>query len=203
MDRYFSINVFEQPWVWAAIGLWLSIGLLLAKRRWPLSLSRKHLLIGPLLVVLAFGLDWLMTTDREKIETVVAKIARATKEENAEEIISHIGPGYRGQLGHSRQVFAELCRQIFSSPQIQDNWLLKRELALADGEAMAHITALSQLDQQSEWAVFSPAKTVWQVELTKQPNGSWKIVWIELLELNNQRIDWDSSGIKPDRKPLR
>ena len=202
MDRYLSLNVFEQPWAWALVGLLLFLGFLAAGRYWPLKIKRKHLLIGPAVVLLAFGLDWLISTDAEKIETVLAKIVRATEEEDAEEIIRHIGSGYSGQLGASREVFASYCRATFKGPQIEDHLSVKHELELDKGKAALQIVAFSQLDRRSQWAaVMGSAKTVWDVRLAKQADKSWKIVWIDLLEFNNEKVDWRQIGIDPRTVP--
>lgn len=202
MDRYLSFNVLEQPWAWAAVGVWLFFGFWMAGHFWLLKITRKHLLIGPVVVLLAFGLDWLVTTDREKIETVVAKIARATKEEDAEEIIRHIGAGYAGQLGASREVFASYCRMTFKRPQIEDHLSVKHEVQLDKDRATVQIVAFSQLDKRSQWAAaMGSAKTVWEVRLTKQADKNWKIVWIDILEFNNEKVDWGRTGINPRTLP--
>ncbi|MCK4851471.1 MAG: hypothetical protein KAT11_08975, partial [Phycisphaerae bacterium] len=137
--------------------------------------------------VLGLGLDYLVATDREKIETVIATVVKATEEENAQQIIECIGPAYHGRLEGSRELFARFCRQLFSQPQIQKNWLRQLQLNLDKTKATAHIVALSRLDPRSQWAQGLPvAKTVWRVQLSKQADKSWLIVWIEL-------VDWKIS----------
>ena len=172
------------------IGLLAELAVLIGARFWPLKIRRKHLLIGPILIVLGFGFDYLVTTDREKIETVIATIVRASEEENAEQIIACIGPTYHGSLEGSREAFAEFCRGLFSQPLIEKNWLRNLQLQLDKTKATVRITSLSQLDKRGRWGQLIPvAKTVWEVRLSKQPDKSWLIVWIELLELNDRRTN--------------
>ncbi len=184
------LNIFEQPWTLAVIGLLAELAVLIGARFWPLKVRRKHLLIGPILIVLGLGLDYLVATDREKIEVVIAKVVKATEEENAEQIIECIGLTYHGRLEDSRQLFAQFCRQLFSQPQIKKNWLLDKQLQLGKTKATLRITARSQIDERSQWSQWLlVAETVWEVQFHKQPDKSWLIVWIDLVELNGERMD--------------
>ena len=45
------------------------------------------------------------------------------------------------------------------------------------------------------------AKTVWNVRLDKLADKSWKITWIDLLEFNNEKVDWRQIGIDPRTVP--
>ncbi len=184
------LNILEQPWTMLVIGFWAELAVVIGARYWPLKVHRKHLLIGPLIIVLGFGLDYLVVTDREKIQTVVDTIVRATEEENAEQIIECIAPDYHGRLEGSRESFAQFCRRLFSQPLIETNWLRNLQLQLDKTKATVRITSLSQLDRGSQWGQWLPiAKTVWEVRLSKQPDKSWLIVWIDLVELNGERMD--------------
>ena len=92
------MNIFEQPWTLIVIGLAAELAVLIGAKFWPLKVRRKHLLIGPILIVLGLGLDHLVTTDTEKIETVVATVLKAAEEEDPEPIIACVGPAYHGRL---------------------------------------------------------------------------------------------------------
>ena len=90
----------------------------------------------------------------------------------------------------------------FKGPQIEDHLSVKRELKLDEDRATVRIVACSQLDKKSRWAaMLGLAKTVWEVRLAKQADKSWKIVWIDLLELNNENVDWRQIGIDPRTLP--
>ena len=191
------LNILEQPWTLAVIGLLAELAVLIGARFWPLKVRRKHLLIGPILIVLGLGLDYLVATDREKIEAVIATVVKATEEENAEQIIECIGPAYHGRLQDSRELFAHFCRQLFNQPQIKKNRVLDQQLQLDKTKATLRITALSQIDRRSSWAQWLPlAKTVWEIRFEKQPDKTWLIVWIDLLELNNEPLDWTADQLQ-------
>jgi len=184
------LDIFEQPWTLVVIGLLAELAVLIGARFWPLKIRRKHLLIGPILIVLGLGLDYLVATDKEKIETAIAIVVKATEEENAEQIIQCIGPAYHGRLEDSRELFARFCRQLFSQPQIEKNRLLAQQLQLDKTKATVRITVLSRLDERSQWAQWrSRANTVWEIRFEKQPDKSWLIVWIDLVELDGERMD--------------
>ncbi len=89
-----SLNIFEHPWALVAVGAWLILAVWIASRYWPLKFTRKHLLIGPIVIALAFAVDYLVVTDREKIETIMDIVVEATQEERAEDIVQYISGDY-------------------------------------------------------------------------------------------------------------
>ena len=189
-----NINIFEQPWTLVFIGAWLELTVLIAARFWPLKFTRKHLLIGLALIALAFAVDYLVVTDKEKMETIMATIVKATEEEQAEDIIQFISPDYRDSFHHSGQAFSAFCRQIFSHPQIEKNWVTQRKLELGEARASVWITAITRLDERNQWAAgLTVIKTAWRLEFSKQPDKSWLIDNIEFIELNDQEVDWTAS----------
>ncbi len=183
------LNILEQPWTMLVIGFWAELAVIIGAKFWPLKLRRKHLLIGPIIIVLGFGLEYLVVTDREKIQTVVDTIVQATEEGNAEQIIECIAPDYHGRLEGSREAFAQFCRRLFGQPLIENNLRQNLQLQLDKTEATVRITAWSQLDKRSQWAMVPLIKTVWEVRLSKQPDKTWLVVWIDLLELNDERMN--------------
>ena len=172
------------------IGLLAELAVLIGAKFWPLRVQRKHLLIGPILLVLGFGCDYLVATNREKIETVIATVVKATEEKNAQQIIECIGPTYHGRLGDSRELFAQFCRELFRQPLIERNWVLDKQLQLDKTNATVRISVRSVIDERSQWAQWIPvSETVWELQLSKQPDKSWLIVWIDLVEFNGKRTD--------------
>ena len=188
------LNIFEKPWLLAAIGFWLTVAVFILARFWPLKFTRKHLLIGPALIALAFALDYLIVTDKEKIENIIATVVQATQEEQALDFIRFISPDYADSFHHSRESFAAFCRQIFSQPQIEKNWITDQRLELVKTQATVYITAITQLDQRNQWnAGLNFIKTAWQLQFSRQPDKTWLIRNIELIELNDQPVDWTVS----------
>jgi len=192
--RFLTLNIFEQPWTLVVIGAWLILAVWIASRYWPLKFTRKHLLIGPIVIALAFAVDYLVVTDREKIETIMDTVVKAAEEEQAEDIIQFISADYRDSFHDSRESFTSLCRQIFSKPQIEKNWITDQQLDLAETQANVWITAVSRLDERNQWAAgISVIKTAWRLEFSKQPDKSWLIDTIEFIELGDQEVDWTVS----------
>lgn len=185
------INIFEQPWTLAAIGFWLTVAVLILSRFWPLKFTRKHLLIGPALIALGFALDYFVVTDREKIETIMSTLVEATEQEQAEDIIQFLAPNYGDSRHTSPESFSMFCRQIFSQPQIEENWVPDQQLLLDAPQANVWITAVTRLDEANQFtAGLSIIKTAWRLDFRKQPDRSWLIEDIELLEFNDQPVDW-------------
>lgn len=188
------LKIFDQPWTLAAIGAWLILAVWIAARFWPLKFTRKHLLIGPALIVLALALDYIVVTDKEKIETIMDTVVQATQAEQAEDIIKFIAPEYRDSFHTSAESFAWFCRQIFSQPQIEKNWITDQRLELAESKSTVWITAVTRLDERNQWTPgLSVIKTAWRLDFSKQSDKSWLIDTIEFIELSDQEVDWTAS----------
>ena len=191
------MNIFYQPWTLIVIGLSAELALLIGARFWPLKVRRKHLLTGPILIVLALGLDYLVTTDTEKIKAVVATVVKAAEEENAQQIIACVGPTFHSKLGESREHFALFCRKLFSQPQIEENVLRSPQIQLDKTKATARFALATKIDSRSPWAQWLlQANTVWEFRLEKQPDKTWLIVRIDFLELNGNRLDWTPNQLR-------
>ena len=191
------MNIFEQPWTLIVIGLSAELAVLIGARFWPLKVRRKHLLIGPILIVLGFGLNYLVTTDTEKIKAVITTVIEAAEEENAEQIIACIGPTFHGKLGDSRELFALLCPKIFSRPQIEENSLRNPQVQLDNTKATVRFALATKIDSRSPWAQWLlRANTVWEFRLEKQPDKTWLIIGIDFLELNGNRLNWTPGQLR-------
>ena len=185
------LNIFEKPWLLAAIGFWLTVAVFILARFWPLKFTRKHLLLGPALIALGFALDYLVVTDREKIETIMSTLVKATQHERAEDIIQFIAPNYHDRAHTSRESFSRFCRYIFSQPQIDYNWVTDQQLELDRPQAKVWITARTRLDEANQFlAGVSVIETTWELGFRKQPDKSWLIETIEWRKFNGQPVDW-------------
>ena len=185
------LKIFDQPWTLLVIGVWLIIAVLIAARFWPLKFTRKHLLIGPAVIALAFALDYFVVTDREKIETIMDTLVWATQEEQAEDIVKFISPDYTDKNHRSREVFNQVCRKILSQPQIEKNWVTDQQLEFNKPRATVMITVLTQLDPRNRWiAGVSVIKTSWILDFSKQPDKSWLIDKVVLDKFNDEEVDW-------------
>jgi len=194
LNSNLNLNILEQPWTLLAVGILAELFVLIAARFYPLKFTRKHLLVGPAVIALAFAVDYLVVTDREKIETIMDTLVKATEEEHAEDVIRFISPDYSDSYHRSPEHFNAFCRQLLSEPQIEKNYVTNQKLDLAGVKATVLIAAISRLDPGNKWSAgIGAVKTAWRLEFSRQPDKSWLIHNIEFIELDDQQVDWTAS----------
>ncbi len=181
-------NIFEHPWalLTAAVALLLIILLFRSivpdKKRW------WQLLLPLLLAGTAFGLDFLVQTDTEKIKTVVNTIEKALEEENADVIEPLIANNYHTSRHRTKEQLMRHCRSRFSKPVVEKNVARIVSTEFEDPKTAATVILTMRI-------VFSKQSYIYQTykreifvklkfDLQKQPDNQWLIRRIEILELD-------------------
>jgi hypothetical protein len=185
-------NIFEQPWTLltvAVVVLCVVFGfrsIFPEKHRWWLWL------LPILLVVAAFGLDFLVETDSEKINSVINKGVKAVKDENPDAIEQIIADDYTDSYHSSKSVLMAHCREVLSEPLIEKNIKRTVSMDIQPPKATAVFTVRILFDKQSY--VYQSFKqqmlTEVQADLQKQPDGGWLINRVELLKIDFQPASW-------------
>jgi hypothetical protein len=185
-------NIFEQPWTLLAAAV-IAFLVLLALRR---TIQEKNLpylwLLPPLLALLAFGLDYLVETDLEKIKAVITTAVTAVEDENADAIDPIIADNYRDSLHNTKSDLLYYCRRRLSEPLIEKNIARIVSIEISGTQAVAIFTVRIVFDQRSYIAQAYKQLILTKVELTlqKQPDNQWLISSAELLEIDLQPTSW-------------
>jgi lipoprotein signal peptidase len=96
-------NFYEQPWTLLGIAVIVLFGILTYRSVVPEKKRAWQLLI-PLLIALAgFGIDRLVTTDTEKINSIIDSGIKAVKAENFNAVDSYISDDYRDSFHRSKE----------------------------------------------------------------------------------------------------
>ena len=209
-------NVFEHPWGLITIAGLTSLILLIFRSVAPQKCRWWLWLLPVVLVLAAFGLDFLVETDLEKINAVIDKGVKAVEEEDADAIEPIIADNYHDSYHSSKSVLMAHCREVLSEPLIEKN--IKRTVSMdiqparrrglarldspssarqAEGgppKAVVIFTVRILFDKQSYvyQSFKSQMMTEVQTDLQKQPDGRWLINRVELLKIDFQPADWQS-----------
>ena len=189
-------NVFESPWaiIIAAfvvqIILWIAAGFMSPKKRWIVWI------IPAVIILLAFGIDFSVSTDAEQINGTVSSIVKAGEKEDCPAIEKLLSSDYRDSFHASKEGFVRSCNKWLIEPFIEKT--VKRQLSIEkDGlSASAVYTIRVVFDQNSFPAQnYRPLlfSTV-QFELKKQ-EVKWLISRIEVLEIDKQPAKWENLSI--------
>jgi len=158
------------------------------KRRW------WQWLLPAFLVVAAFGLDFLVETDLEKINAVINKGVKAIEDEDPDAIEMIIADNYSDSFHGTKSVLMAHCREILSEPLIEKNIKRTVSIDIQPPEATAIFTVRILFDRQSY--VFQNFKqqmlTKVKVDLQKHPDNRWLINRVELLEIDLHPAGWQN-----------
>jgi hypothetical protein len=187
-------NVFENPWG-LIIAAGISVFILLILRGVAPEKFRLWLWLVPVfLVVAAFGLDYLVKTDLEKINTVMSTAVKAVEDEDPSAIEKLIADNYHDSYHGTKNALMAHCREVLSEPLFGKNILRIVSIDLNPPNATVTFTVRVLFDPQS--LVYQNYKQQLLAELhanlEKQPDGRWLISRVELVKIDFQPAKWES-----------
>ncbi|MDD5064275.1 MAG: hypothetical protein PHQ35_05900 [Phycisphaerae bacterium] len=187
-------DVFEHPWGLIIIAAVASLILLILRSVAPGKYHWWLWLLPALLVVAAFGLDFLVETDLEKINAVIDKGVQAVEDEDPATIETIIADDYADSIHRSKSVLMEYCREMLSEPLIEKNIKRPVSMDIQPPKATTIFTVRILFDKRS--FIYQGFKQQMLVEvqanLEKQSNGGWLISRVELLKIDFQPAKWQS-----------
>jgi hypothetical protein len=184
--------IFEQPWLLLTAAA-LSLAVTITIRQAFLEKSRPwHFSIPVLLVIAAFGLDFFIRTDLEKINLLIKTGMRAVENDRPDLIDRIISPDYFDSYHSSKDMLMEHCRNILNRLKIEKNKKLDMKIETSPPTAAINLEVLTKFDEGKLPKEF-PArfvKTKLKLNLEKVRGKKWLIKRLEPLEINNHRARW-------------
>ncbi|HUW20650.1 MAG TPA: hypothetical protein VMW16_15235 [Sedimentisphaerales bacterium] len=150
-------------------------------------------LLPPCLALAAFGCDWLVKTDIEKINALIKTGIKAVEEENCDVIAAVIAPDYADSYHNTKETLLAHCRRRLSGPVIEKSKTTALEIEISPSDATATLTVLTTFDKEGYVCreYFMPSLlTRICLRLRKQPDKKWLIGEAEILELNHIPAGW-------------
>jgi hypothetical protein len=185
-------NIFENPWSLITIAVVAVIILLILRWISPEKYRWELWLAPVLLVVMAFGLDFLVETDLEKINAVIDTGVKAVEVEDPDSIEQIIADNYSDSYHTTKSALMLHCRATLSEPLIEKNIKRIISINIQPPKATAVFTVRILFDKQSY--VYQSFKqqmlTEVQADLQKQPDNRWLINRVELLEIDFHPANW-------------
>jgi hypothetical protein len=187
-------DVFEHPWGLLIIAGVAAIILLILRSVAPGKCRWWLWLLPIFLVVAAFGLDYLVETDLEKINSVINKGVKAVQDENPDAIEPLIADDYHDSYHSSKSDLMEHCRDVLSGPLVEKNIKRTVSVDIQPPKATEIFTVRILFDKRSfVYQEFKQQMLIEaQADLRKQPDGRWLINRVELLKIDFQPAKWQS-----------
>jgi len=186
-------NIFQQPWTLFIVAVFLLLGIITFRRILPERRRWWQLLLPLLVAVAAFGLDFLVQTDLERIRAVIKTGSQAVRDKDFDSITAIISDNYRDSYHHTKEDLLTHGRiQLSQSTvaQIKKVGLIIEELLAP--QATAVLTVLLRFTEDSRVAQAYKAILLVKIRINfeKQPDKKWLISRIELLEIDRQPVRW-------------
>ncbi|MFB0525425.1 MAG: hypothetical protein ACETVZ_07770 [Phycisphaerae bacterium] len=185
-------NIFEKPWTLIGIAVLVLLGLLQFRSIFPEKRQRWQWLIPAFLAVAAFGLDFFVKTDLEKINAVIKTSIKAVQQEDCDAIEAIIADDYSDSYHNTKADLMAHCRRELARSTVEKNKKANLLIEMSGPQATAVLTVWIRFDKDSyaarNYKQLFLAKV--RLNLQKQRNKRWLINRAELLELDRQPVSW-------------
>jgi hypothetical protein len=185
-------NIFEQPWTLLGAAVLTLFGVLTFRSVWYEKRRSWQWLLPVFVAVLGVGLDLAVTTDLEKINQLIKTGIKAVEEENLPAIGRLLASDYRDSYHQSKESLLARCRARLHPPAVQRVRPISRKIEITPPEAKVALTVWMTFDKDSFWAqAYKPTALVAvQFYLHQQPDQSWLVHRIEILEVDKTPVTW-------------
>jgi len=180
-------NIYEQPWLLLAVSAVVLLALAIFR---PQKHKFLFWLFPVIIAASAFAIDYLVPTDVEKVQGVIAGLVKAAEKEDPEAIGRLISNDYRDSSHRSKRALMENCRDRLSEPIIEKNVLTIVSMEVEPPNATVVFTVRVVFDPQGPVFEFSKMMIFkLQAQLGKE-GDNWLIKRIEVVAINLQPADW-------------
>ena len=185
-------NFFEQPYTLTGLAVIVLFGLFTFRSVFPEKRSRTQWLIPLSVVALAFALDFIVKTDREKLNTMINTLIKAVEREDPAAIEPLIAADYQDSYHKTKAELMARCRKTLADIYIQKNKKRSCLLQISPPAAKATIFTTTTFEERS-WVAQSYKSFLFfkgEIFFAKQPDSSWRVTRINPLEVDKQPITW-------------
>lgn len=149
-------------------------------------------LLPIILAVAAFGLDFVVQTDLERINALIRTVRKATEQENCDAIEAIISADYSDSYHNGKDDLMNHCRRLLSEPLVEKSRKMGLTVEISPPRAAVTLTVIIHFDRQSrvhrEYRPFVILKM--KFDLQKEQGKRWLINRAEILEIDRQPVKW-------------
>ncbi len=191
------MNVFEQPWLLLIVAGVVFLGVAIFRDVLPRKKAWMFWLAPLLIAAVAFSLDYFIQTDKEKIETVLAKACRAVETENIDAMEPLISKEYRDSVHLTGQALLEHFRSRLSEPIIEKIVPAIVSLEINPPDAKVVFTARVMFDPRGPIYEYQKMMVFKLEAFLKKEDGKWLFNRVEITAINFQPAGWQSTQGNP------
>lgn len=185
-------DFFEQPYTLIGAAVLVLFGVLTFRSVLPEKRYWWQLLLPVFVAGTAFGLDMLVQTDLEKINSVINTVIKAIEEEDCNAIEAIIAENYQDSFHNTKRHLMRFCRQRLTPSLVEKNKKTASLVKLSPPRAIVTLFMLTTFDKNSSISVNYKSSLFLKIELhfQKQQDKTWLISRAEILALDRQPANW-------------
>jgi hypothetical protein len=183
-------NIFETPWLLLIVAGVVFIGLAIFRGLLPPKRAWAFWFLPVAVAIAAFAIDFLVETDKEKIETVLAKACKAVENEDIESAEPLIWKNYSDSIHPTKQILLNHFQLRLSEPVIEKIVPAIVSLDIKPPNATLVFTARVMFDPKGP--VYEYRKMMLfkaQADLIKE-GDAWFFSRAEILTIDLQPAGW-------------
>jgi len=187
------LDIFDQPWTLIGAAVLVFFGVLTFRSIFPEKKSLWQWLLPLFVIVTAFGADYLVQTDLEKIDAVIHTGMKAVANEDYQTIESIISGNYSDSYHNSKESLMADCRRQLSRNLVERTKKTGQLISISGQKAKAAVFLLITFEKDSyvsqNFVPFIQMKA--DIHLQKQSDKEWLISRVEIREINRQSTSWN------------
>lgn len=184
--------IFQSPWVliWVSTMVWLVAAIIRVtipeKKHW------WHMAAAVVIFAAAFGVDYFVQTDREKIDSLIDRGIEATVAADVEAVGAIIGGNYCDRVHKSKADFMDTCREYFRRPGVESIKRSYYEVTITETWAVVDMNAVVHLvGGNSEVPMIQMIPVKLKIECQKNGEKDWAVSSADLVEVNGTAVNWN------------
>ena len=139
------------------------------------------------------ALDLAVSTDREKIKTVIDTAVTAVENEDTGTIAQLLAQDYKDSAHRSKDAIVRRFRALLHPPLVEDIYDSILEMQISGDTASVTLLNRIFIDSQSNYAEFTRIVLVKvEIDLRKTPDGNWLITRTEIQTINSRPATWSN-----------
>ena len=187
-------NIFEQPWLLLIVAGVVFLGVAFFRDVLPPGRGWLFWLLPVVIAIAAFGIDYLVQTDKEKIEAVLAKACRAVEGEDIRALAPLISNDYHDSVHPSKQALLNHFGERLSEPVIEKIVPAIVSLDIQPPVAKVVFTARVMFDPKGPVYEYRKTPMVFKLEANlKRDAGEWFFSRTEILTIDFQPASWKNT----------
>lgn len=186
-------SIFEKPWLLLTIaaGLLIVAGVVCQiKPRW----KRWPFFVPLLVAVLAFGIDRLVQTDAEQIQSILTACRHHAVAGTIRQIAPYISDTYMDPIHSSKEATLRSVEAVIQRACLERVVERQHTLNIEGDTAVSQVRFRVHLNaQQSQYAIGGGLLFVTlEIHYIRESDGQWRLQRVMLTSVNDQPMGWQN-----------